>query len=90
MVLNGSRIVLALIVLGAFFLVQRKQRRVSDTYMERFKARQTARFGSQTSGQEEEPGGEFDLVNRTEGAGQDEEIDEATRANVDGRDEPKA
>lgn len=88
MVLNGSRIVLALIVLGAFFLVQRKQRRVSDTYMERFKARQTARFGSQTSGQEEEPGGEFDLVNRTEG--QDGEADEATRANVDERDEPKA
>lgn len=40
MIVTGTRVILAVVALGVFLLVQGKQRRVSDTYLQRFKERQ--------------------------------------------------
>ena len=40
MIITGTRVLLALVAIGVFFLAQGKQRRVSDAYLERLKERQ--------------------------------------------------
>ncbi len=40
MIITGTRVILAVVALGVFLLVQGKQRRVSDTYLQRIKERQ--------------------------------------------------